>query len=58
MTRKGWSGIRPRASCELVRVSASTPSATWTVPALRASSAVQGIGASSDQSTLTVALSR
>ena len=50
------SGITPRESCAVVRVSASTPSATCSVPARRAFSALHGIGASSDQSTFTVAV--
>ena len=57
MIRNGVAGTSPRASAELDSVSASTLSATCSVPARRAGSADHGIGRSRFQSTFTVALS-
>jgi hypothetical protein len=51
---EGSSSLLSSAACS---DSASRPSVTWTVPARRASSWIHGIGPSSVQSSLTVALS-
>jgi hypothetical protein len=56
-SRKGTSGTRLVARSAAYRVISSRVSATCTVPARRAGSAVHGIGALSAQSTFTVAWS-
>ena len=53
-TRNGRSGTCREAIRAIASVSASTDSATWTVPVRAISGALQGTGPSSAQSTFTV----